>query len=102
METETVIIHGDRVALRDFKDVIDSCRTRKWAKQTWTPRPALHYDCASGQTRKVENSWDHEHCEICFWNIDETADRNAGYVDENDNWICVECYSQFIEKRLDI
>ncbi len=100
IENEIVIIHGKRVNLTDFKDAIEACRTRKWSKEIWKPKNSIRYDPTSGETHEIKNGWDHEHCKICSWNIDDNEYSNIGYVDENDSWICNECYSQFIEKAL--
>jgi len=48
----------------------------------------------------VKEGWDHEHCYICWQTISETEVNNEfGFVDENNNWVCQECYSEFIEKK---
>jgi len=47
-----------------------------------------------------ENSWDHEHCELCYSTIMEGADKiNEGYTDGS-QWVCPECYSNYILPRL--
>ena len=109
MKKDSVIIHGERLVLKEFERVIDSCRSRTWTKQTWTPKSALVYksgvvqqyvgqDYDPNEARLDENAWEHDHCEICAWTLNEREERNIGYIDNNENWLCTECYSQFIEE----
>jgi len=40
-------------------------------------------------------TWDHEHCEICWEKIAEYA-QPYGYCDQSDTWICENCFKQFV------
>jgi len=48
----------------------------------------------------IENGWTHDHCEICQSTISE-GDSDSDYETEgyssNFDWICKNCYSNFIE-----
>ena len=41
--------------------------------------------------------WDHDHCEICWWDLFQGPDEehSTGYSD-NRGWVCIECYNQFL------
>ena len=110
MKKGSIIIHGERLILKDFKDIINSCCSRSWKKETWFPTPALIF--TSGTVAKFigqdydpaeatldEKAWDHDHCEICGWKLNEKAGRNIDYTDADENWLCSECYTQLIVKE---
>ena len=45
------------------------------------------------------NTWDHEHCALCWKKIMENGgDFQEGYTDEKD-WLCPDCYNQYIEPK---
>lgn len=110
----TVLIHGDKWQRTDIENEIAVCRTRSWRRERWRPRPALIHRIGGGtslfhgqtfdptKTDLVPNGWNHDHCAICWWTLIESDDeqRAFGYIDEIGEWICSECYSQFIETNL--
>ena len=52
---------------------------------------------------KVERgTWNHDHCQVCGWELRDSdeEDQAIGYIDGAD-WICTECYHQFIEVQDD-
>ena len=49
---------------------------------------------------KIKDGWDHEHCFICWEKISEFEKVNDyGFVDDENNWICKKCFTQYIEKK---
>jgi len=108
-EESKVTIHGTEWRRSDIEKAVADCRGRPWRCEHWwrrdtlVPRtgPVRRY---SGQGYdpayfKVERgTWSHDHCLICGWELCESADeeQSVGYVDGAD-WICSECYHQFIE-----
>ena len=81
-----VIIHGDEWKHQDVAEPIDWAKTNKWEKQTW---------------KSDSENWDHDHCQICWWKLYLSKDpaHGAGSLNqENDNWVCTECYEQFLSK----
>jgi hypothetical protein len=47
--------------------------------------------------RLEPNSWDHEHCKLCWTKISESeGEQHDGYSDGKE-WICVECYDKYIK-----
>ena len=46
--------------------------------------------------------WDHDHCEFCLAKFSENSDstaRQQGYTtDDEDHWICSECFRDFQEQ----
>ena len=47
----------------------------------------------------IKNGWDHEHCYLCMQKISESEENNYGFVDDEKNWICKKCYSEYIQNR---
>ena len=45
----------------------------------------------------VPAGWDHDHCQICWWDLFESPDEahSIGYTDSR-GWLCSECYDQFV------
>ena len=106
---ETVLIHGDAWLLDHIRDEIAWCRSKDgWVLKLWQKRPALvdkhHSTPYTGQplrtpAQRVDpEGWNHDHCEICWWTLMESEDsaRNAGYTFNGKNWVCTECYEQFV------
>lgn len=84
MTTEIVVIHGDEWRKPDIEEPIAWAKTKSWVKEKWSS-PAVH--------------WDHDHCQICWWKLhdSDTQEHGLGYHNrENDNWLCIECYDQFV------
>jgi hypothetical protein len=43
-----------------------------------------------------KNTWNHEHCSLCWETISEEMNfQHEGYTNGN-NWLCVECYNKYI------
>jgi hypothetical protein len=86
---------GERARL-----VYDS--SRDWQKVAFVPQDSTrHYP--DGKTEVVKGGWDHEHCEICGQTISLFESGNEyGYQDQNDSWVCLTCYDQYVfAKSLD-
>jgi hypothetical protein len=108
-EDSIVTIHGGKWQRAHIEEAVVSCRGRVWRRERWVRRDALveHGDKSRrlfiGQKYNTEHfdlvrgGWSHDHCEICWWDLFETTDEDhsIGYTDGRD-WICAECYSQFI------
>ncbi len=62
-------------------------------------------DLAGGQWEEMADTWDHDHCEICWWTIQpEATDESstAGWFSTKANaWVCEECYAKLLKRRLD-
>ena len=54
---------------------------------------------ASPDETVIPAGWDHEHCEICWESIGGGGDQPKGYVNEDDQWVCLRCYENFIARR---
>lgn len=86
MEEIFVTIHGDEWKKSDVIEPIENSRALHWLKEVWTSE---------------SESWDHDHCEICGWKLYkcDALEQGVGYRNlENDNWLCIECHDQFINK----
>lgn len=98
---------GERVAL-----VLDT--SRNWNKELFKPQDAVAYRSGDktivikvgqpvddipveGEGRIIKGGWDHEHCAICWESIDE--DHPNGYKDQNNEWVCENCYSNYVKPR---
>ena len=106
----TVLIHGAPWKRADVADQIAACRTRSWRRQGWHRRPALiqrvggTVSLYQGQTFDpakidiVPDGWSHDHCAICWWTLRDSGsdEESVGYTNERDDWVCIECYHQFL------
>lgn len=111
MEEKFVTIHGDKWKSKDVEEPIEWARTQKWEKRKWHPRATLvskgktsdyvgqKYN--SEYTKLEEDGWTHDHCEICWWTIHESDNREEGigYTTDGHRWLCSECYEQFIANK---
>jgi hypothetical protein len=111
--TETVHIHGDEWKLDDIREEIEWCQKRFWTQHKWKATPALvnkkggrisHYYGQKYDPEKidyVENGWTHDHCAICWFTIfdSDKQEENTGWTDGKGNWLCLECYDQFIARE---
>jgi len=107
---ESIKIHGESWKLADIQDSVEWARTQKWEKQKWAKRTALvsngkvsdyvgqKYN--SEHTKLVENGWEHDHCEICWWALceSEEPENGVGFTTDGHNWLCTECFQAFVEK----
>ncbi len=100
-------IHGEIIYQEEIENLVKSCRKRTWIQSTWAPRHAflnkngilsLFNGQVKGNGQVIENGWDHDHCEICGFILNE--EYHDGYIDQEENWICVECFSVFINQGL--
>lgn len=98
---------GERVAL-----VLDT--SRQWKRKLFKSQDADEYIIEDkkvrrriGQSmifpveeegRKVSEGWDHEHCAICWETISESK-QPYGYADQNGEWVCESCYSNFVQPK---
>jgi hypothetical protein len=86
--------------------------SRVWDKKTFISQPGYSVPIDGGRmlTRllpgeiipegaKLEpNAWDHEHCALCSNKImEQGGDFEEGYTDGKE-WLCPECYSQYIAR----
>lgn len=84
MKIKFVIIHGDVWKKEDVEESIEWAKTKVWKKEVWSSH---------------SENWDHDHCQICWWKLQKSEDleHRQGYHNlENDNWVCTECYDQFV------
>jgi hypothetical protein len=101
---------GD-IELNYLLDTVEYLHDSTWTKKIWEPTPAL-IDKKGGSSRQydgqqfdpklfdlVEDGWTHDHCEICQTTISnkEGYGDQAGYANDNGDWICLECYNIFIK-----
>ncbi len=108
-QKETVVIHGSVWERSHIEEAIADCKESSWERQAWFARNALvhgkggrvslyvgqKYDPA--KIELVKGGWNHDHCQICWWDLYESEDpeHGAGYTNGGD-WLCSECYSKFI------
>ena len=85
MNQEFVTIHGAEWKKEDVKEPIAWAKTKVWNKKLWSSDSL---------------TWDHDHCQICWWKLYESEDTDHGFGyhnKENDNWVCIECYQKFLK-----
>lgn len=106
----TVTIHGDEWKINDITDAVAWALTQVWRREAWKASPALidksgaNSNQYTGQsfdaskTDLVHDGWTHDHCPICWWALHETdnEDEGEGYCNQDNVWLCSECYCQFI------
>jgi hypothetical protein len=83
------------------------------AAEHWQRRPALIHRLGGtvalyhGQafdpdtTDLVPDGWSHDHCAICWWTLHDSGsdEERIGYTDERGDWVCAECYQQFLATK---
>lgn len=108
-EKDTIWIRGSEWDRTYVEESIAYSRSSAWQETKWRPRPALvHRDGGrvslyTGQGYDpdkidlVEDGWNHDHCQICWWDLHEAddAEHGIGYSD-GEGWLCSECYNKFI------
>jgi hypothetical protein len=106
----TVLIHGVPWKFADIADEVAACCSHTWERERWQRQPALVHRMGGktsfyhGQVFDptkidlVPEGWSHDHCAICWWKLhDSGSDEDCiGFTDERGDWICTECYQQFI------
>jgi hypothetical protein len=110
----TIEIRGEQHDKAYVEDGIEYCLTKTWRQATWEARDTVRYKpdelvrpyegkgYNSDNAEFVKGGWDHDHCELCWWTLDDRDDpaHNTGWVNDNDNWLCNDCYARFIQPRL--
>jgi hypothetical protein len=107
----TVLIHGSEWKLVDIEYEISQCRRSVWTRRRWARRDALIQKSGTaslynGQNydptkyKLVQGGWTHDHCQICWWELFETAteEHSVGYTNGL-QWICSECYEKIIATK---
>jgi hypothetical protein len=88
--------------------------SKKWSKKVFKPTPGIWIPTEQGRLlEKYEEgmeipaggkldprAWDHEHCELCHEIISDVDIQNEGYVNQDDQWVCEECYQKYIIPNL--
>ncbi|MDY6856814.1 MAG: hypothetical protein SWO11_19330, partial [Thermodesulfobacteriota bacterium] len=84
--------------------------SHEWHKRTFTPKDMITFKLEDGgviaraieegddttQNNIVKDSWDHEHCELCWETISSYEGyQNVAYTDGK-NWLCQNCYERYI------
>ncbi len=100
------ILRKGKYDLSTFIDSLEYLRNVKWKSDTWKLSPAL-IDKSGGTIRSyigqqfdekyfdlVPDGWTHDHCEIC--NI-EISDGENAYQSEDNDWVCEDCFNDFLE-----
>ena len=94
-----------------MKESVEWVRKQNWKKQKWIVRAALVSKGSTSDyvdqkynpeyTELVEDGWNHDHCEICWWTLCESdnSDEGEGYTTDGHRWICTECYEKFIATK---
>ena len=110
----TIKIRGQKHDRAYVEDGIEYCLTLTWRQATWQPSDAARYkpgslvqpyegeDYDPANAEVVEGGWDHDHCELCWWELDGRDDpvHNTGWVSETDVWVCNECYQRFLRPAM--
>ena len=83
---------------------------RAWRESDFQPTDAVRVPAPQGVwlTRSTDEApiggdlvpkgWDHEHCSICREKIG-CGGQASGFVDEKDDWVCGECFRQYVAPR---
>ncbi|WP_394165163.1 hypothetical protein [Neptunomonas phycophila] len=68
--------------------LVSKCKTSEYVGQSYRPE----------YTELVEDGWNHDHCEICWWSLHEADDPESGegYTVEGRAWLCCEYYEKLI------
>jgi hypothetical protein len=83
-------------------------RSISWVEQTFAASGAISFETATGRiTRKAEpgesvvqpESWDHEHCALCWAEISLHPGKTQRGYTNGAEWLCLECYVHFIVPR---
>ena len=106
-------IHGHDCDLKYVKKLAKLCKKSRWERQQWALSPVLIEETDEGKVTSkylgqeydpekaeyVENGWNHDHCVICGWVLDDAPDEehNTGYTD-GECWVCTECYERFVKE----
>lgn len=106
-----VTIRGDSWKWADIEESVTWAQDQHWTKRKWIARAALISKGSTsdyvGQkynpehTKLVDDGWNHDHCEICWWSLHEdgSSEHGEGYTTDGHKWVCTECFTQFIEPK---
>jgi hypothetical protein len=95
-------------------------RTHVWREQVFHSSDSIKYPAENGWIRMsplherqvppagttiIKDSWDHEHCKLCFATISVKPEHeHTGYINGEDplksDWLCRDCYMKYIVPRL--
>ena len=84
MNSGVITIHGDEWKKEHIDEPVEWAKTKTWLKKMWS---------------SDADNWEHDHCQVCWWKLykSEEPEHGIGYHNsENDNWLCSECYEQFV------
>ncbi len=102
----------------EFEEKVRDFKCNAWRLEKWKKRPALvekngrsiafyfgqEYD--KDKFDLVEDGWNHDHCELCFKTVSDFSRKDdkdpvvdEGYTNENDDWLCKECYARYIQEQ---
>ena len=81
-----VTIHGDQWKREDIQEPVEWAKGESWEKTLWS---------------SVKHGDDHDHCQVCWWKLrdSEAPETGEGYISGKHNWLCTECYEQFIKSK---
>tara|TARA_R110002050_G_scaffold250466_1_gene388417 strand:- start:163 stop:426 length:264 start_codon:yes stop_codon:yes gene_type:complete len=81
-----VTIHGDQWKREDIQEPVEWAKGESWEKTLWS---------------SVKHGDDHDHCQVCWWKLRDSEDPETGegYISGKHNWLCTECYEQFIKSK---
>ena len=88
--------------------------SKKWYKKAFKSTPGIWIPTEQGRLlKKYEEgmeipsgakldprAWDHEHCVLCHETISDVDIQKEGYVNQDDQWICEDCYQKYIIPNL--
>lgn len=109
----TTVIHGESWRTSYLESLAAPLRRFAWVKQDWQPRDLLiekstgrvmfylgqqfdqqRFDLAKG-------AWPRDHCALCRWEFNRTAPEHLTGYTNGMEWLCPECYQQFVAPHLD-
>jgi hypothetical protein len=113
-EEPTILIHGSLWKIRDIVDTVSERIQQNWRREKWSAIPALIHRTGGvssqyrGQTfvptkiDLVPGGWNHDHCVVCWWTLHETdnEEEGIGYRNDSEEWLCTECYKQFVNDNI--
>ena len=85
--------------------IVDEREVKTWTKLSRADKrgsaeryaPTLDDTLVSGAAPQlVPGGWDHEHCQLCREHI---SHGEFGYRDEDDQWLCENCYGKYVMPR---
>ena len=100
------------INLEAFKEDIEYFKTLQWSFSKWEATPAI-IDKSGTRSKYMgqnfnpkywelkEDGWSHDDCEICTLKLfdSEFAFENYGYKNDEEDWLCFECYKKLIDEN---